>query len=157
MSEYSFERFKELYEYDDRVVGAKGLVFIGDKVVVYRRDADTTKFPLMLDLPGGKKEAQETPFETFRREVSEEFGLVITPKHITYARKYPSEARPDKFGFFVVAALSESAMGEIVFGDEGEEYFLMDPAEYVERHDAWPVYQEYTVNYLTVFRSPETL
>lgn len=69
---------QELFRPDPDTIGSKGLVFIGDALLVYRRDGNTTNHPHELDLPGGapideNKPETETPFETFRREVKEEF------------------------------------------------------------------------------------
>ena len=57
--------------------GAKGLVYIGNEILVYRRDNNTNSEPLKLDLPGGGRDGNESAFETFSREVMEEFGLEI--------------------------------------------------------------------------------
>lgn len=128
--------------------GSKGLVFIGEDILIYRRDTNTTRYPLALDLPGGGAEHGETPFITFKREVYEEFGLRILPKHIVYARRYPSSTIKGKFGWFPVARLPATCSEEIVFGDEGEAYFLMSISDYLQRNDAWPVFQERTRNFL---------
>jgi len=55
--------------------GAKGLVFLGNKILVYRRDNKTSNLPLCIDLPGGGRENDESPFDSFKREIKEEFGI----------------------------------------------------------------------------------
>jgi 8-oxo-dGTP diphosphatase len=136
------------FEPDELVAGTKGLVFVGDKVVVYRRDAKAPKFPLCIDLPGGKAEPGETPFETFQRETKEEFGLDITKDDVVYARRYESTIDRGKFGWYTVARLPAEAEKRIVFGDEGLEYYVMSPEEYLRRDDAWTTYQDRARDYL---------
>jgi len=138
----------ELYKYDSNSIGTKGLVFIGDNLLVYRRDANTTSYPLHLDLPGGGAEGTETPFDTFKREVFEEFGLKIEPENIVYMRRYPSVLRPGMSACFPVAKLSSEAEADIKFGHEGLGYMLMPITEYVVRTDAWPIFQERAVDYM---------
>lgn len=127
--------------------GSKGLLYIGEKLLVYRRDGKTDKFPFYIDLPGGGRAGDESPFETFRREVSEEFGLIIERRQVVYARKYPSIDKKHGFGYFVVAKLPAAEENNIHFGTEGDDYFLMAPTEYLLRTDAWPVYQQRTADY----------
>ncbi len=150
-----YERMDDFYTYDPQSAGSKGLVFIGDEVLVYRRDEKTEKFPLHLDLPGGGPEAGETPFETFRREVMEEFGLRIVMEDIIYVRRYPSRLEPGKSGYYPVAKLPRAAADKIVFGDEGVEYMLMTLEDYIARDDAWPVFQERAADYKEASTSQE--
>lgn len=139
---------KDFYEYDTKSNGTKGLVYIGDRVIVYRRDNKTNLFPLHLDLPGGGPENKETPFETFRREVMEEFSLNIARENIKYAVRSPSSLYPDKYAYFCVAKLPKSYEEKIVFGDEGIEYMLMDINEFIEHKDGWPIFQLRAKDYL---------
>lgn len=139
---------EELFRYDPLSAGTKGLVFIGDDALLYRRDERAKQFPLHLDVPGGGPEAKETPFATFQREVKEEFGLEINKNDIVYARKYPSVFEKGKFGYFTVAKLPKEAKKLITFGDEGLEYLLMPVEQYLARKDAWPVYQDRAADYI---------
>jgi len=127
--------------------GSKGLVFIGDEVLVYRRDGKTDKFPYFIDVPGGGRQDDESPFMTFKREVAEEFGLEISDKDLKYSRKYDSIEEKGKFGYFLVAKLSAEKAHDIHFGTEGSDYFLMPFIEYLELKDAWPIYQERAADY----------
>ena len=58
---------KNIFSKERNFHGVKGLIFIGNKILVYRRDNNTDSFPLYIDLPGGAKELGESPFETFKR------------------------------------------------------------------------------------------
>ena len=135
------------FEFDSLSTGTKGLVYIGDKVLVYRRDDKTTEWPLSIDLPGGGKENNETPFETFSREIHEEFSLTITKSAITYSKRYPSTLNKGKFGHFAVAKLGVEQKQLIQLGSEGIEYMLMTLDEYLVRKDAWPIFQKRSAEY----------
>jgi 8-oxo-dGTP diphosphatase len=137
----------ELFEYDSLAAGSKGLVYVGDKILVYRRDDKAPTFPLTIDLPGGGPEKDETPFETFQREIKEEFNLVIKPEDVVYHRRYPSILSKGKFGHFVVVKLPESEAKNIVFGDEGLEYMLMTLDEFIELDDSWKLLQDMAKEY----------
>lgn len=137
----------DFFKVDPLAVGTKGLVFIGDDVLLYRRDNEAPKYPLHIDVPGGGAEKGETPFETYKREVKEEFGLEITEENIVYSKRYESIFEKGKFGWYAVAKLSNEARSEITFGDEGLEYMLMPLKDFLDRDDAWPVYQQRAADY----------
>lgn len=132
---------EEFFKYDPQAGGSKGIVFIGDKILVYRRDNNTKLYPLHIDLPGGGPEPHETPYETFKREVSEEFGLTINCTNIVYVKKYQSSLDKGKNSYFPVAKLTYSEANNIHFGNEGIEYMLMSLKEFINLKDAWPVLQ----------------
>ncbi len=140
---------EDFFKFDPTTIGSKGLVFVGEDVLVYRRDKNTDKFPLHLDLPGGGPENQETPFDNFRREVLEEFNLQIEPSDIVYVRKYPSTLNNGRFSYYPVAKLDASLKDKIKLGNEGLEYLLMPLDEYLARDDAWPIFQERAQDYKT--------
>ncbi len=137
----------DFFKGDDNFVGTKGLVFIGNKVLIYRRDAQAPKYPLHLDVPGGGAEPNETPFETFKREVKEEFGLDLTAEQVVYSRRYQSSLNANEFGWYAVAKLPEEQVNRIKFGNEGLEYLLMTLEEFLKQDDAWPAYQKRAEDY----------
>lgn len=115
--------------------GAKGVVFFEDKMLVYRRDNKTTNSPECIDLPGGGREGDESPFETFQREVEEEFGINIEKNEIEFSCTIPSIMEPEKKSFFIVAISQRFKPLDIIFGNEGTEWLLMTPEEFVQRPD----------------------
>jgi 8-oxo-dGTP pyrophosphatase MutT (NUDIX family)/mRNA-degrading endonuclease toxin of MazEF toxin-antitoxin module len=115
--------------------GVKGLIYIGNKIIVFRRDGKTKNFPFQVDLPGGGREENESPFETFKREVKEEFGLEIKKEEMIFSKKYPSIADPNIVAYFIAVRLESFTESDIKFGDEGLEYFLIEPQEYVTLDD----------------------
>ncbi len=137
----------DLFTHDPNSSGSKGLVYIGDKLLVYRRDDKAPTHPLQIDLPGGGMELGETPWQTFQREVKEEFGLDITTEQIIYSDDWPLVST-GQTGYFIAVKLPASAAGDIVFGDEGLEYLLMTPAEYLACTDAWPSIRAHARMYL---------
>ncbi len=128
--------------------GAKGLVFLGEKILTYRRDYKTENKPGCIDLPGGGREGDESPFETFQREVKEEFGLSLTKENILFSCPHQSVIDPAKESYFIVAKLSEVRVGDVVFGDEGVEWFFMDPEEFISRSDGIERQQKRVSSYL---------
>ncbi|MFA6294863.1 MAG: NUDIX hydrolase [Candidatus Paceibacterota bacterium] len=129
--------------------GAKGLVFIGDKILVYRRDDKTKKSPLCIDMPGGGHEGDETPFETFKREVKEEFGIEINKDDIVFCSPFQSFDDPNKISFFLVTKPLNFKESDIKFGDEGTEWLLMTPDEFIKRPDGIERQQKRVVEYLS--------
>lgn len=148
----------DFFKGDSNFVGTKGLVFVGDEVLIYRRDKKTSKYPLNLDVPGGGAERGETPFETFKREVREELGLDLETHQIVYSRRYQSSNNADEFGWYAVAKLPEEAKSKIVFGNEGTEWYLMRLDDFLGRKDAWPAYQQRAADYVNSVTNklPET-
>ncbi len=128
--------------------GAKGIVFLGDEMLVYRRDTKTNNFPLHIDLPGGGREENESPFETFQREVKEEFGIEINSDEIIFSCTTPSTIEPDKKSFFVVAKTSRFKPENVVFGNEGTEWMLMSVNEFIQRPDGIKRQQKRVENYI---------
>ena len=141
---------QDFYKKDEHCSGVKGLVYIGDKLLVYRRDYNTDKYPGCIDFPGGGKDGDETPFENYKREISEEFSINVDEDDIVYVRQYPSVSKKDKHVYFPVAKLETKAEGEIALGDEGLEFSLISEDEYLAMDDvAWPdVFKERVETYL---------
>ncbi|MFZ1250553.1 MAG: NUDIX domain-containing protein [Candidatus Microsaccharimonas sp.] len=109
---------------------------------------------MCIDLPGGGPENNESPFDTFCREIYEEFGLQLTRSDIVYARKYPSILEQGKFTYFPVVQLPPSAFDKIQFGDEGVEYMLMSFGDFVNSSEiAWPALQERAADYISFLSS----
>ncbi len=118
-----------------RFDGAKLILFLGDQLAVIRRDnRPDLPFPGFLDLPGGMRDAGETPEETVIRETREELGLVIAPSDLRRPMFY---AQP-KRGWYFEAHLPADRAKDVVFGDEGQGWLLMDPWDYAISDEAVP-------------------
>jgi 8-oxo-dGTP diphosphatase len=142
---------KKIFDKNRNFHGVKGLVFIGDKILTYRRDTNTKSFPLYIDLPGGGKEENESPFDTFKRETKEEFGIEINSIDVKYAKQYMSVMDPTKESYFIVVNPLNIEESDIVFGDEGFEPMLITLDEYLKLNDAIKRHQEKVVDYLATF------
>ena len=132
--------------------GVKGVIFIREKILVYRRDIRTTSFPLCVDLPGGGKENNESPLATFKRELMEEFGIKINSTDVVYAKKYISVMDPMKESYFIVTKPLDIKEDDIVLGDEGLEFMLMDPGEYLKLSDGIKRQQNKVAEYLDAIK-----
>ena len=139
---------KDTFTVIDTFHGSKGLVYVGDDILVFRRDNKTTHFPLMIDLPGGGREVGESPFDTFKRETFEEFGLIIEKEDVIYSKRYMSIMNKDMYAFFIVVKNENLKKEDIIFGDEGLEYMLMKGEEFVALHDAVSRQQERVKEFL---------
>ncbi|EDZ47207.1 NUDIX hydrolase [Leisingera daeponensis] len=108
--------------------GAKLAVFLGQNLLVIQRDdRPDIPYPGHWDLPGGGREAGETPVACALRETREEVGLVLPPELLIWSRVYQ---RPHGRVWFFAAHLPAAAAGDIRFGDEGQGWALMAPEAY---------------------------
>ncbi len=139
---------KDTYSKKVEFLGAKGLIFIGDKVILFQRDSKTNNFPLQVDLIGGGREEGESPWETFKRETREELGIEINEEDVCFSKKYPSIFDATKEAYFIVVKPKDIKESDIVFGDEGLEYILMAPKEFVLLDDGVKRQQDKVAKYL---------
>ena len=108
--------------------GAKLAVFLGQNLLVIQRDdRPDIPYPGHWYLPGGGREAGESPAACALRETVEEVGLVLEPAALVWARPYQ---RPHGRVWFFAAHLPASAVELIRFGDEGQGWALMAPEVY---------------------------
>lgn len=158
MEQYSPEKEKNLidqkiFDKTRNFHGVKGLVFVDDKIVVYRRDTNTESYPLHIDLPGGGREEGESPFDTFKRETKEEFGIEINSTDVKYAKQYMSAMDPTKETYFIVVNPMNVKEGDIVFGDEGSDPTLITLSEYLKLNDAIKRQQDKAIDYLNALEN----
>jgi len=128
--------------------GAKGLVFLGNQIIAYRRDTNTKNFPGSIDMIGGGRAGDESPFETFKREVKEEIGLDIKKDDIRFSCPFQSHDDPRKVSFFFVTKPLKFNKSDVRFGDEGTECLMMTPEEFISRSDGIERQQKRVKDYL---------
>jgi 8-oxo-dGTP diphosphatase len=120
--------------------GAKLALFLGDHLaVILRDDIPGIPWPGHLDLPGGGREGQESPLQCALRETQEELGLVIAPAALRWGQRFIGAAGPV---WFFAAHLAAARARDIVFGNEGQGWLLMHPADYLTDPRAIPHFQD---------------
>ena len=118
--------------------GCKLALFQNDLILVYKRDQkEGIPYPGMLDLPGGGREGDETPEECVLRELKEEFSITLPADRLIYRKRYELAA-VGQYAYFFCGLLHDSESGDIVFGNEGEYWQLMDINRYLSHPLAMP-------------------
>jgi 8-oxo-dGTP diphosphatase len=113
-------------------VGAKAALFCDGQVLTYLRDTHPgLPWPGHWDLPGGGREGDETPEDCLLREFHEEFGLRLSPQRLIWRRVLPSITGNSQASVFFGGWLSVEEVAEVHFGDEGQEWRLMDVADFL--------------------------
>jgi len=126
--------------------GAKIALYLGARLVVIKRDdRPDIPFPGFWDLPGGGREAGETPFECVQRECEEELGLVVPETTVLWSRPFLAAGVRN---WFMVGRLEEKVIADIVFGDEGQRWDLMTDAAYIAHPKGVPMFQQRLQIYL---------
>lgn len=132
--------------------GVKGLIRVDGKIIAIQRDSGTLHEKLHMDLPGGARERQESPFETLVREVREELGFKLKKEDILYARRYhnPPDQRNDTF----VIATNELSIDErkIVFGEKGIGFHFMTIHDFIHHPKVVEKQRLRVIDYLTAVR-----
>ena len=119
--------------------GAKILLHHQGALLTYLRDDKAgIPFPAMWDLPGGGREADETPIHCALRETHEEFALNISPERINWQRAYPNLEHPTLPNWFFAATITHAEIDQIKFGDEGQHWCMMPIETYLSHPNAIP-------------------
>ena len=131
--------------------GCKITLICDDKLLtILRDDISTIPWPNMWELPGGGREAEETPFECVQREVFEELGLKLEEADIVWIKEYQGMLAPDKTSIFMVGTITQEDFASIVFGDEGQAYQMMDVSQFLSDKKVIPQLQDRLSDYLEV-------
>ena len=131
--------------------GCKIALLCDDRLLtILRDDKASIPYPNMWELPGGGREGEETPFECVQREVFEELGLKLEEADIVWAKAYPGMLDPDKTSIFMVGTITQEEFANIVFGDEGQAYQMMDVSQFLSDKKVIPQLQDRLKDYLEV-------
>ncbi|MEL7100306.1 MAG: NUDIX hydrolase [Pseudomonadota bacterium] len=110
-----------------------------------RDDKPEIPWPGHWDLPGGGREGRETPLDCALRETHEELGLVIDPHAVRWGRAF---AKGASYDWFFAGHIAREAAAQITFGDEGQRWTLMAPADYAVHPKRIPHFAERIGMYL---------
>ena len=131
--------------------GCKIALLRDDKLLtILRDDKVSIPYPNMWELPGGGREGEETPFECVQREVFEELGLKLEEADILWVKDYQGMLDPDKTSIFMVGTITQEEFANIVFGDEGQAYQMMDVSQFLSDKKVIPQLQDRLKDYLEV-------
>ena len=126
-------------------VGAKVALLCGDRILTYQRDTRPgLPWPGLWDLPGGGRECSETAEQCLIREVWEEFGLHLDPRHLLWRNEFPAMQNPAKRSVFFAGRISAQQVAEIRFGTEGQRWQMMTLSEWLNHPSAIPALQHRT-------------
>jgi 8-oxo-dGTP diphosphatase len=119
--------------------GTKIALIRDEDLIVYLRDDKAgIPYPGVWDLPGGGREAGETPLDCALREVEEEFGLTIDPGHVRRLTRYASSTPEGLDTWFCMADVSAEDIARIRFGNEGQHWMLMPVCAFLDHDNAVP-------------------
>jgi len=119
-------------------VGAKLVLMIGGRLAtILRDDLPGLNWANHWDMPGGGREPGETPEACVLRELREELGLVLAVDALVWREIFDSPTTGGQAWWFA-ARLPAGAEARIVFGDEGQEWRLMDPDDWLAHPRAIP-------------------
>ena len=131
--------------------GCKIALICDDKLLtILRDDKASIPYPNMWELPGGGREGEETPFECVQREVFEELSLKLEKTDIVWAKEYQGMLDPDKTSIFMVGTITQEECANIVFGDEGQAYQMMDVSRFLSDKKVIPQLKDRLSDYLEV-------
>jgi len=120
--------------------GAKLALYLGEKLaVILRDDTPGLLFADHWDLPGGGREGAETPLACALRECREELGIAVPEGAVVWQGSFDEAGRTK---WFFVARMPAQAEAEIIFGDEGQRWRLMEEEEFLHHPRAVPAFQD---------------
>ncbi len=129
--------------------GAKLALLVGDRLVSILRDKDAEiPYPDMWDLPGGGREADESPEACVLRELKEELSLTLTEADLRWKRQYFSDLDGESDTWFFVAEVPELDINRIRLGTEGQAWRMWDVARFLRMSNVVPMMQTRLSDYL---------
>ncbi|WP_412554288.1 NUDIX hydrolase [Shimia sp. MIT1388] len=129
--------------------GAKLALLTGDRLVSILRDKDPEiPYPDMWDLPGGGREADESPEACVLRELKEELSLTLSEADLLWKRQYVSDLDGKSATWFFVAEVPELDINRIRLGAEGQAWRMWDVARFLRMSNVVPMMQARLTDYL---------
>lgn len=129
-------------------LGAKLAILVHDRIVtILRDDIPTIPWPGHWDIPGGAREAGETPEETVLRELKEELNLTLPVNRLIHKAQ---GIRKGRDVWFFAAEWPEFDEGAVTFGGEGETWKLAPISWFLNEAHAVPHQKDNLRAYLEV-------
>lgn len=100
-------------------IAVKAFIVREGKLLLLERSRDDVQKPSVWDLPGGRLESGENPFEGVKRETKEETTLDIDIKHPIGVRHFK---RDDGQKITMIVFLCESASPDVEISHEHERF-----------------------------------
>ncbi len=130
-----------------KLIGAKLALFVGDSLAtLLRDDKPGLLWPGFWDLPGGGREGVETPLQCVLRELEEELSLRLDPAVVRWGRDYGSSS--GDISWFFAAHVSADLARAIRLGDEGQDWALMTPSDFLSHENVVPQFKPRLQDYL---------
>lgn len=118
-------------------VGCKLALVLDQSILTYLRDdRPGLAWAGQWDLPGGGREADETPQDCVLRELAEEFGLIFPAARLHWHREYPSITDPARRSHFFAGRITAPEVAAIRFGEEGQHWQMMNLAAWLTHPNA---------------------
>lgn len=122
---------------------AKAFLFHDNKILILLRDnKPEISFPNMWDLPGGKREENESAVECLIRETNEEFSIRLEEDQIFWNKEFEALLYPGRKMMMYAGNLNEDQISSIILGDEGQEWKFVDIDEFLNMPDMIPHFIE---------------
>ena len=139
----------QLFDTRETFSGSKIALMHDRQILVYERDNfPHIRYPGLIDLPGGGREGNETPFECLIREVMEEFGIQLRKADILWGKSYLNPLYSGEVTVFFGGIIAPKTIEKITFGDEGHSWRMMHLDEFFENRNVVPTFVERTKDYL---------
>lgn len=120
---------------------AKTVLLHDDKILIVRRSKTDTRRPLQWDLPGGMVEEGEDPNLAAAREIEEEAGIIVDPRHmdLVFAGTKVYNKNANIVRLFYVAKADTNEV-KLSFEHDDSRWLTLDEA--IEMPDGYETHQE---------------
>lgn len=133
----------------ENFIGSKAALIYEGKILTHLRgDVEGISFRNLWDLPGGKKEKNETPYECIERETYEEYGVRLNEKNIILQKIYPDLFNSGKTIYFFVFNVTKEDIENIKSSYESEVWDLIPIPDFLNKENAIKPLQEMVSDYI---------
>lgn len=132
-------------------IGVKAALLLKNKqlLIIQRDNKPGLRFAGLWDFPGGAREDNETPFECAAREAKEELDIDLKESMVIWQKTYPAMHDLNLIAYFMVIKITDTDIGSIKFGDEGQGWKLISINDFMEANDVVEQLKGRLKDYLT--------